>query len=372
MKIGILTLTPNCNYGGILQAYALQKVLEEHNHDACVINWQQRVIPRYQWPLIYLKRIIRKYILRRLTYLNVEQAQKGNLRKFISSNINLTKEKVFTTQDFSKLKKLRLDAIVVGSDQIWRPAYSPNIYDSFLSFAGDWNIKKVSYAASFGTSEWEFSIEQEENCKKLAQKFNALSVREDSALNLCQDKLNVNAKHVLDPCLLLNKKHYENLLGERETTAKSNQLCQYFLDNTQYKIQVAKKLSIYHSKEIYQPYSGVKDTSLPIDKRVYPKISDWLHIFYDSEFVITDSFHGCVFCILFNREFIAIANEKRGVTRFTSLFKMFALEDRLFFDNGELPDFASINKIDWNKVNTILTEQRQLSNNFLSSALGEK
>lgn len=116
-----------------------------------------------------------------------------------------------TVNDFTPdlTQKYGLDAYVVGSDQVWRPAFNlgPRLGNMFLDFAGD-DVKKISYAASFGCKEWEYTEEQERMCGKLAKRFDAISVREASGVDLCKEHFGVDATLVLDPTLLLNKEDY--------------------------------------------------------------------------------------------------------------------------------------------------------------------
>ena len=112
----------------------------------------------------------------------------------------------------------------------------------------------------------------------------------------------------------------------------------------------------------------MKDINQPIEKRIAPSVEQWLHGFYDAEFVVTDSFHACVFSILFNKPFVAIGNAGRGISRFTTLLTLFGLKDRLIIDISEYSGNVSIN---WNKVNSLLNEYRRYSLDYLSECLNK-
>lgn len=113
-------------------------------------------------------------------------------------------------------KKNRYDAVIVGSDQTWRPKYSPNIYDFYLDFISkDKRIKRIAYASSFGVDDWEYSAEETKKCAKLSKLFDGISVREQSGIDLCKDHLGVDSELALDPTLLLNKDDYVTLIGDR-------------------------------------------------------------------------------------------------------------------------------------------------------------
>jgi len=101
-----------------------------------------------------------------------------------------------------------------------------------------------------------------------------------------------------------------------------------------------------------------------INDCVFPPVEEWIRGFIDAEFVVTDSFHGTVFSILFNKPFVSIGNKGRGLSRFTSLLKMFKLENRLIF-NSEYCNLDNLNSIDWERTNSILRDKREKSLRFL-------
>ena len=118
----------------------------------------------------------------------------------------------------------QFDAIIVGSDQVWRPLYNSNIEDYFIGFDEYGDFKRIAYAASFGISSWEFDVNQTQKCSSLLKKFNAVSVREFSGADLCSNYFNVRAKVVLDPTLLLNKYDYIHLIDLSENRASELKL----------------------------------------------------------------------------------------------------------------------------------------------------
>ena len=211
MKIGILTLPLHTNYGGILQAYALQTVLERMGHQTVVLNHKRKYsLPAWRLPLSYTKRVIKKFVLgRKDIRIFAEQHQNKeyaivsqHTQRFIDTYIH-----TYNVESFKSLKAADFDAIVVGSDQVWRPKYfepmfGEGIDNAFLSFAHNWKIKRISYAASFGTEDWEYTDEYTRMCSELLGLFDAITVREESGVRLCKDKFGVDAEHVLDPTML--------------------------------------------------------------------------------------------------------------------------------------------------------------------------
>jgi hypothetical protein len=376
-KIAILTQPLKYNYGGILQAFALQKIVKDLGYEVTTIDRQIEQVS-----------IIRKTLqyFRNETYYRIINQRKSfffegqlnfiynNTIQFILRNINRS-EYIDNTSDLKNhFHKNNYDAIIVGSDQTWRPIYSPNIYNYFFDFLNDNNeIRKISYASSFGTDKWEFSKIETEKCKNLIQQFDAISVREYSGIDLCNDHLNANARLVLDPTLLLKKEDYINIINTSEINLKSvNGIFTYILDKTDNKNKIIKKASSLLSLPVFsnQPVEvyGVSNSN-EIGDYVYPPVEGWLNAFLKADFVIADSFHGIVFSIIFNKNFIAIGNKERGLSRFKSLLKLFSLEDRLVEEEGELPENLLFDKIDYEKINRVLDGLRIESIHFLKNNL---
>jgi hypothetical protein len=349
MKIGILTLPLHTNYGGILQAYALQLVLKRMGHDALLIDnvrWELR-LPLYRFTYW-------KYLIRSI-----------HTRAFIMKNIDSVK-----MIDLNNLDSLKLDAIIVGSDQVWRPMYFGDIKNAYLYFAKSWKIKRIAYAASFGTDNLEYTPEQTRLCANLIKSFDAVSVREDSAIYLCNRYFNIKPEVVLDPTMLLDPNDYLCLVHSKKKMTKNvNHLCMYFLDKQQDKYALAQTIVKENAfTSIIELGSQTDDLSMPLIKRIQPPVESWLTGIYFSSFIVTDSFHGCVFSILFHKPFIVYGNKERGETRFKSLLKMFDLEDRLLFSSDELYQ-KKIRPINWDNVDICLAGLRMKAYKFLNQAL---
>ena len=365
MRIGILTLPLNINYGGILQAYALQTVLERMGHEVWLIN----KIP-YKKNVSWYKLIVRifqKYILGRKDihifferdfnkYNSPQSEMRVNTNRFIDEHI-----KIVSIYDINEIKPECYDAIVVGSDQIWRPKYliepfNDDVTPAFLSFATSWSINRVAYAASFGTDVWEYSDEETCKIKNLAKKFQAISVREDSGVRLCKENLGVEATHVLDPTMLLDEDDY-NRIAQNGKTPNGDLMC-YILDKSSYKNDVIAKVA--KAKGLVPFNTNASDVI-----EVQPPVEDWLQGLKHAKMVITDSFHACVFSIIYHKPFIAISNDIRGNARLTSLLTMFGLEDRLIEEGKELNSKLINSPIDYVKVDKLLDEWRKKSSAFL-------
>lgn len=368
MKIGIITQPLLNNYGGLLQNYALQQVLRQLGHGSVTLN--QIPVP---WTPLRIK------VLSNIKTLLLKILGNGNKRKFSwqqkkQANYR-TKHTVFftckyinKTHVFSKTSEFRnyvvknkIDALVVGSDQVWRPKYNHNIFWSFFNFAEKLRVKRISYAASFGVDFWEYSCEQTQECKRLVKLFDGVSVREKSAVNLCQKYLECKSEFVLDPTMLLEKEDYIHLVENEKEPMCNGELFTYILDASTQKLEyierIAKRLSL-------KTFSCMPASA----EDIYPPVTQWIRSFMDAKFVVCDSFHGAVFSIIFNKPFIVIGNKERGMSRFNSLLETFKLESRMLIAPDAIDSILMFD-IDWNEVNRIRQEYKETSFRFLVNAL---
>lgn len=344
MKIAILTLPLHTNYGGILQCYALQTVLEGMGHQVTVLNrrWpepnaQQRVVRRIA---SLAKCIVKKYLMGRkdialmspwaenYTIYKAEQRKLIEIKRFVKEYIHLTKPLRSSDELREYVEANEVDCIVVGSDQVWRELYGPCIEDYFLGFLpeGDKRVK-VTYAASFGTADSPISEDHLKNCIPLAKRFSSISVREQSGMEIMKDIFGLDTKLHLDPTLLLSAEQYKFPVKDVEKGC----LVSYILDETEDKIAISQEVS----KALHLKNKKLRLDATSQDDVVLPSIEEWLSSFANAEFVVTDSFHGCVFSIINHKPFIAIANKERGLERFTSLLGTFGLMDRLIFGHED-------------------------------------
>lgn len=378
MKIGILTQPLHTNYGGLLQCWALQHVLLAMGHDAWVVRRVKNSHSFFFWARIRLRNVVCKLFGRpKLVWLSRkdEAAISQQTRPFIDRYITPRTELIYSTHALrNDFERQRYDAYIVGSDQVWRPRYSPCQPNYFLDFLPqDSRVKRIAYAASFGTEQWEFSSRLTSQCATLARRFNAVSVREANGVHLCAEHLDTQAMQVLDPTLLLKTEDYERLVHEQDEPTSPGTLFCYLLDRSPetafFKQALERGLGLT-AFEVMPHAIGMQRPDVPIESRIYPRVTQWLRAFMDAQAVLTDSFHGCAFAILFNRPFVVIGNQRRGQARFQSLLSTFGLEERLVL-TGKADDITVCMKrpIDWADVNLRLSEWRTLSMNFLRNAL---
>lgn len=373
MKIGILTLPLHTNYGGILQAYALQTVLERMGHEVVVFD---KILPEpslslWKCPFVYSKRLINKLLGRKDNIVFLEQYV-SKIKPIIQQNTNKFIKNYIHRVSFKTFAKIpnadTFNAIIVGSDQVWRPIYfgEDHVDDAYLAFARGWNIKRIAYAASFGVDKWEYSPLQTETCKSLLHNFDAISVREESGVKLCRECLECKAQLVLDPTMLLDKSDYVKIIKTSNVPKSKGNLLVYILDETLDKTALIKNIADKYNLKPFRVGSNTENIHAPLNERIQPPVEEWLRGFYDAEFVITDSFHACVFAILFEKQFVVIGNKKRGMSRFFSLLSQFGLENRLIAENLNV---SSVDYIDFTLLRNRLAELKEKAMSFLYKSL---
>lgn len=370
-KIAILTQPLGHNYGGIIQNYALQKVLKQLGHQPETINRVgNRHTSKVRSILSNAKQFIYKHLLGKsvLTKKDRERISNNNvkfLNKYINRSILINTDKVLAEY----FKNKNFDAVIVGSDQTWRPKYSPNIYNYYLDFLQDnKEIKKLAYASSFGPAEWEYTEEQTQRVKELAKQFNAVSVRENSGVELCKNYLKIDAIHLLDPTLLLNAEDYSELINKPK---ENKGLFTYVLDESKEKQDFIQFIGQQLKMEEHTNQAKKFDPKVkrPLEELIMPPLEGWLQGFRDAEFVITDSFHGTVFSIINQKPFIALVNLKRGASRFESILSKLGLEERMVYDINSFDKNLLDQKIDYDYVNIKLKALKEKSFQFLEDNL---
>lgn len=372
MKIGILTLPLVDNYGGILQAVALYRLLEEEGNDVVLIykETHQKITNK-----------LLKELLLRIPFHNIKSIKTTNNKKailerknfhrsFIESEISNISKNLYTKKDLIKYAdSQKFDAVIVGSDQVWRKSYINDKYykSYFLDFVNTKHTKKIAYAASFGKDHWEGKNDSAE-IAKLLNDFYSVSTRELSGISICRNTFNLhNVEHVLDPTLLMNKKFYLNEIISKYDILKpeTNTLLTYVLDEAKEKKDIINLTKTSLNIDFIEHIKGFKKKSTKYS------VPQWIASFAYSDYIVTDSFHGMLFSIIFEKNFIVIGNKNRGLERFTSILSLLEIEDRLVYTEKDI-NFDTIKKIDYTKVNKTLSKYKENSLNFIKNSLLSK
>ena len=284
-RVGVVNLPNGQNIGNILVKFSMFKILEEMAVNSTII------IP------------------------NVEEF-KCNI-SFLNNTI---KSHLFIIRkNFSELKEKDFDYLIVNSDQTWVPG-SFFIDIALLKFSEKWATKKFIYATSTGKNIWPFNEYKKSKIKSLLQNFTGISFREKGMVKILEDNIGLKSEFVLDPTFLLDKQYYLNIIENYKSIYRYDDkfIFVYQLDKNNYINKAIKRAS-----KIFD----FKVDILELNKN--DCIENFIYGINNSQAVITDSFHGTVFSIIFNKPFIAFANSDRGKARFDSLKEEFHLEDRI-------------------------------------------
>lgn len=351
MKIGTITFHWATNYGAILQAYALQKYLKINGFETEIINY----IPSRT------RNFHKLYNLYKLNFDYFIKEQR--LKKFRNNELTVS-NKYRNNKELCKHKH-NYNVAICGSDQIWNRSFTMGgegkvTLSYFLNFL-DKNTKKISYAASFGTDHLE--SEHEMTIKKELIKFDKIGVRENTGKQIIK-KMGLESTRVLDPTLLLKSDIYEELIS-KDKYKNTPKVFSYVIHENQVD---AVKISDYVQSKYKQ-----------INKKGYynPKIGlyEWLNNIKNSEFVVTNSFHGAVLSIILHTPFIIITVEDSKMNdRIYTILSELNLTDRVIrkFDENKIDEIIN-QPIDWIKVDERLKELRKDSEKFLLDSLkGDK
>lgn len=378
MKIGILTLPLQNNYGGILQAYALQYVLKQMGHDVWILRREHKHSRNnFGMEILRMCKDVQRLLQGQERLYVLPQKREAIAQKtkfFIDKYIEPHSPRFYSTRALQKfVSQNGFEVLIVGSDQVWRPRPWRNLTNYFFDFARNMNVRRIAYAASLAEDKWLFTKIETEKCKKLAKMFDAISVREESSISIVHDNLDVDAGLVLDPTFLLDTSVYEKLINEeKEPLCDGNLFC-YLLDENTEKWEVIRKISercgLLPFKTMPQNKLTRRNMVAEPESCVFPSVTRWLRSFVDARMVITDSFHGTVFSILFNKPFWTIGNKERGMARFESLLRVFSLEHRLVASPSLLLEMDVEEAIDWEYVNTQLIAWRKRSIGFLQNSI---
>ena len=287
----------------------------------------------------------------------ISSTYRGRDINFLKRTVNLFEIK----RTFNEVNQSNFDYLMVNSDQTWNNVNLEHLYDiGFLRFARKSNAKKFVYGASLAVDFWRYSKEFDKNASLLLKNFSGVSVREIGAVDIVYNHLGIKPLFVLDPTFLIDKKYYLNIIKDHKIKFdfNSNYLFVYILDENDLLkkyIEEAKKILNY------------KIFKVNLKERNY--IENFIFGINISNAVITDSFHGTVFSIIFNKPFLSVINSKRGKLRFSSLIETFGLKNRINHLLNITKSDLKLLKTPLNINQKILKFYKNLSINFLKKNL---
>ena len=375
MKVTILTLPLNENYGGILQSVALQKHLKAEGFSVKTFKWAPTLnrtsrltafTSKLKWLIYHYKNRICpwKILAKKL------KARAYFYRSFLANNLDET-PMCFNTNHVGRKDKWVSDCWVVGSDQVWRfwACKTPAFW--MLNFIPEKTRRNsISYAASFGSNSLKINKKDQDELTHYAQELKVLSVREEQGSALCQKHFHVHAQIVPDPTILLKSEDYiaicEKAAHQWPKDYHGQYIAYYVLDMTQEKQNYLQKLS---KKSGLPLVDMMFNPILDADKVLFRPIEQWLDVVRNAYYVVTDSFHGTVFSLIFNRSFSLFNNNHRGSDRFTTLFNAIKTDIKIAHPEEE-PQFHHIATDTWVQINKEMDEFRNIGKDFLSTHLG--
>lgn len=364
MKVNVITRHFISNYGSLLQAIATQQAIEDLGHSCEIIDYIRDDEHYKNSELTQLKNKPSWYNnpLKRFAYLLLRQPSSviagKAFEKAQKKHLNLTKR--FTSIDELRKENLNADVYITGSDQVWGPVIDGSYDNAYgLSFIN--NVKKVSYAASFGRVD--FNNEIEEYYKKLLAEYTYLTAREDSAVEIIKN-FGYDVEQSLDPTLLLDKNYWSKYV---QPNKNGKYILIYQIHNDSRLGEYAKKIAKGKGIKLIRISASYHQIIREGKFKYNPSVEEFLTYIKNAECLITDSFHGTAFAINFNTNFVAVMPNSKTGSRNISILNLTGLKGRLLtdFDNLELAD----KKIDYNKVNEILDIERKKSLSILKKII---
>lgn len=368
MKAGILTFHYVYNYGAVLQVYALQKTLSNYCDEVYVVNYVSKdVIAPYKI-ITYDKslgvRTNARKILKNITVLPFKLGQKIKFNKIMRHKLNLTCK--YGTEAQLKTISPKFDVFVCGSDQVWNPLITNGVSDAYFLNFGNKNVKRISYAASIGVDKIEEEYKNEIISR--VNKLDYISVREKTAAKelekICDKKIDV----VLDPTLLLSKEEWANIMIA--PPVKEKYLLVYVLEDNPALVEIVNYISDLLNLKVI--HFGIRKKFEREIKRAYVSSpEEFLGYFHNASFVVTNSFHGTVFSVINQKQFVVIPHRTRG-TRMKDFLNSVSLEDRIVYDVSDISDEMIKHDIDYSIPQMLLDSEKAKSLEFLENALDKK
>lgn len=365
-KIGLVTIIGYQNYGNRLQNYAAQEVLEGLGFEVItILNIQKEPLIKKNNLADRFKNINKKVILNKIkNFFNKAKKNKEIQNKI--SKFKKFSEQYIHESDFEISEGLipntlddNFEYFVVGSDQVWNPFYRSGSEIDFLTFAS--KEKKIAYAASFGISE--IPNEYKENYKKWLEDFNYISVRENDGAKIIKELTNLDVPVLVDPTLMLDAEDWLKISKTPLNKPQTAYILTYVLGE---KTNELKKFINKISDEKKMEVVNIADYN---DLQYYDiDPSEFIDLINSSSLIITDSFHGTVFSILFNKPFIVYERVDYDVkmnSRINTLLSKFSLENRTW----NTIDKSNVFNVDFSDIPRRLEIERNITLEYLWESL---
>ncbi|MFV0469668.1 MAG: polysaccharide pyruvyl transferase family protein [Dysgonomonas sp.] len=323
-RIGIMTIFSVYNYGAMLQAYALDKYLNDCGYKSEIIDYRPYSVCK-AYDFYFRDLIFRpKSGLRALKQKYIANQKFKRFNSFLEHELNISK-KCFT--GFKALCSHNYSVLITGSDQIWNP-YITNSDENFLLSFADKSVKKIAYSSSFGVSC--ISNNWEDRIKHYLNDFSFIGIREETGVSIVKEllpKKDVNL--VLDPVFLFNKDFWHNFSESKnkyvDKYTENNYVLVYSLEINDCLVNFAKTISVEHNLKIIciHPFRNDYHFADVCINDAGPK--EFVNLIKNATYVVTNSFHGTVFSIIFNKKLVCVPHSKTG-SRMTNLLDRLGLK----------------------------------------------
>ena len=353
-SVAVLCMWYGHNYGAVMTSYALYKLLCDLGYYPSLVNHTGHS----SIPCVY-------------------RDKNNSFRRFFEDKEICITKQLSCAEDFQELNN-NFGIFLVGSDQLWRYRYTKRLgLFYYLDFVAP-SKKRIAFGTSFGTNPCEAPQDFRDKASLLLSMFSGVSSRERDGVSVLEKQYHTKADFVLDPVFLCDKKHYEECaLQSRRDAPKQGFILSYILDPKPEYQDIIHAVASSENAEIINlldayTFEQTRNIMYRIKPVENPTPDDWMFYMMNSKHVVTDSFHGLCFAIIFNKPFTVIANEKRGLSRFKSLLAEFGLEDYLMSGVDDFERVKQLPEVSWANVNERLSELKNQSITWLKHKLAEE
>ena len=337
------------NYGSALTNYALHETLAEMGKTVLMLEWP--TWEKATWPI-----------------------PDSHTRRFARRHYDISMRQTYDNLDHFNY---HCESFILGSDQLWNYySVKENGNYFFLDFVHP-GKRKIAYATSFGHSTSFFPKERQLEISEYLQQFTAISVREKDGVDICRDTFGVHAVQTLDPVFICSPSAYEKAINDAEASEKEPYILGYILNPTEEK----RNALLRASRKLQLPLKVILDGQENYDKNYKAMnlndavlgtvgVEDWLYYFKNAQFILTDSYHGLCFSLIFHKNFICFGNRLRGMSRFNTLIEITKLDDHMLLNpQDDSIDDLLYRVIDYNAVEQRLDVEKRRSREWLKNAL---
>lgn len=363
-KLALITLHDVKNYGSALQTYATQEYFKGLGYAVEVIDYRRP----WETPLGYWFTLTEKSVvgmLRNILYFPSKVPQYFRFKSFIESKINLSKNTYHSKEDFL-VNPIEADVYCTGSDQVWNSGWNNGVIPAyFLDFIDKKECKKISFAASFGSSE--LSDEDKNTIKPLLEEYDYITVRESGSVTMLKEVFNLDSTEILDPTLQIKGDFWKKLCNKERMIAEDYVLLIQLnrsSDFNKFSVEFARDKNI----KLVRLCLRIDQMFMPGKAVVIPEVVDYIRLIRDAEYVLTDSFHAISFCLNLNKQFYVYYPPKYS-ERLKSILDITGLNNRVISKDLTIQD--QVNAIDYTSVNELLDKKRKDTKDIIESVIGE-